>query len=72
MGRKKGRPVFKRKSRATSFICTREAWDKLRAAERRTGKSRSDVITHCLLQEADKITREMFDRLAQPSTAAVA
>lgn len=62
-------PAYKRKTQPTSCIVTREAWLKLKAAERRTGKSRSDVITHCLLVSADGITREAFEAIGQQQAA---
>lgn len=62
--RKRGKPAYK-KTRATSLLLQEVAFKKAKAAERRTGKSRSDIINHCILKEADNITRETFKQLAQ-------
>lgn len=61
MGRKKGKPAYSKKNRPSSFVTTKEAWFRLKSAERRTGKSRSDIITHCVMKTADSIRREDFD-----------
>lgn len=66
MSRKKGTPFYKKKNVASSFITTKPAWLKLKAAERRTGKSRSDVITECLMKQADAITKDTFAQAAAP------
>lgn len=66
MGRKRGKPAYGKKSQATSFITPLRAMTKLKAAERRTRKSRSDIITHCMLtpDTVDTVTRETMEQLA--------
>ena len=64
--RSKGRPAYKRKTKQGSFICTYECWLKLLAAKRRTGKSKSDIIEHCIRAVADSITPETMTIEAQP------
>lgn len=63
MARLQGRPAYPRKTRATSFVCQMEAWLKLEAAMKRTGRSNSDIINHLALKYADGITRETFERV---------
>ena len=69
MGRKKGSPAYRNKTQATSFITTPTAFKKLKAAERRSRKSRSDCVTDCIMAHADNITREHFDSMAQQAEA---
>lgn len=64
MGRTRGKPAYRGKTEATSVILQPVALMKSQAAEKRTGKSRSDVVNHCLLKEADNITKKTFEKLA--------
>lgn len=57
MARTKGKPAYPDKSVGGSFRTTPEAHKKMRSASKRTGKSDSDVITHCILESAPKITK---------------
>lgn len=66
MARKKGTPAYPNKSKAGSYWITKVAFIKMRQASRRTGKSDSDIIEHCLRLQADGITRETFAVEAQP------
>ena len=56
MARKKGRPAYPNKSKQGSYFITRTAHQKMKAAAKRTRKSDSDVIDHCLRETADQIT----------------
>jgi hypothetical protein len=58
MARTKGKPAYPKKSKAGSFCTTPEAHKRMRSASQRTGKSDSDVITHCLLETAPTITKK--------------
>ncbi len=58
MARTKGKPAYPNKSVGGSFRTTPEAHKKMRSASARTGKSDSDVITHCLIEGAPKITKK--------------
>lgn len=60
MGRKKGTPAYSGKTRASSFITTPQAMRKLKGAERRSGKSRSDCLTRCIVAHADTIDSTTF------------
>jgi hypothetical protein len=55
MARTKGKPAYPNKSVAGSFCTTPNAHKAMRSASKRTGKSDSDVITHCLLETAPSI-----------------
>lgn len=56
MARTKGKPAYPDKTVGGSFRTTPAAHRKMRSASKRTKKSDSDVITHCLLKGADSIT----------------
>jgi hypothetical protein len=56
MARTKGTPAYPDKSVGGSFRTTPAAHKKMRSASKRTKKSDSDVITHCLIKTADSIT----------------
>ena len=56
MARTKGTPAYPDKSVGGSLRTTPAAHKKMRSASKRTKKSDSDVITHCLLKTADSIT----------------
>lgn len=58
MARKKGKPAYPKKSKSGSYFITKDAHRKMKAAAKRTHKSDSDVIEHCLHETADKITPE--------------
>jgi hypothetical protein len=58
MARTKGKPAYPDKSVGGSFRTTPAAHKKLRSASKRTKKSDSDVITHCLLKSADTISSQ--------------
>ena len=71
MSRKRGTPAYKNKAVGPkTFTTTRIAWQKIRAAEKRTGKSRSDVLTHCVMEVADEITAEALEKTKVEATAA--
>lgn len=73
MARQKGKPAYPNKSRAGSYFITTTAFMLLRAASKRTGKSDSDVIEHCLRQSAKSITRDtpgFGPEKAEPAQAA--
>ncbi len=56
MARTKGKPAYPNKTIGGSFRTIPAAHKKMRAASKRTKKSDSDVITHCLLKSADTIS----------------
>lgn len=58
MGRKAGKPAYKNKKVRGSYMMTPLAHLKVTSAVRRTGKSESDVLTHCILVAADTIGRD--------------
>ena len=58
MARHKGKPAYPNKTQAGSYFITTTAFMLARAASKRTGKSISDVIEHCLRQTARSITPE--------------
>jgi hypothetical protein len=58
MARTKGKPAYPNKSKVGSFCTTPEAHKRMRSASQRTGKSDSDVITHCLLELAPSISKK--------------
>lgn len=76
MGRRAGRTAYSRKTVGPmTYITTPLAFLKLKRAEDRTGRSRSDVITHCLMAAADEIGRDTplvgkpgtFSQVADPA-----
>ncbi len=70
MSRKRGTPAYKNKTIGPkTFTTTRIAWQKIRAAEKRTGKSRSDVLTHCVMVAANDITKEVLEKSHVEATA---
>jgi hypothetical protein len=68
-GRKAGRPMFGKKTKQGSHILTREAWQKMRRASKRTGKSESDVLEYCVRKSADGLTREEAQALSREEVA---
>lgn len=60
MPRGKGKSPYPNKSKAGSYWITAIAFRKMRQASRRSKKSESDIIEHCLRLAADTITRETF------------
>ena len=56
MARKKGKPAYPRKSKSVSVYMPLSSFRKMKAASKRTKKSDSDVVTHCLEETADSIT----------------
>lgn len=66
--RRKGKPMYPKKSVIGSYYLTTIAAAKMRAAAKRTGKSESDVIEHCLRESADGLTRERASELAESGT----
>lgn len=66
MPRKKGNPAYEGKNIASSYCVTRQAWIRLGKAERRTGKSKSDIIQHCLVTQdtVDTVTRATMEALS--------
>lgn len=46
MGRKRGKPLYRKKKIRISIIIDQEAFLKVKTAERNTGRSRSDAINH--------------------------
>ncbi len=56
MARHKGKPAYPNKTQAGSYFITTTAFMLARAASKRTGKSVSDVIEHCLRETAKSIT----------------
>lgn len=68
MARKPGTPMYGNKTGSKgvqgTYYITREADKKLRAAARRTGKSRSNVIDYCLRASADALTKAAAEAIA--------
>jgi hypothetical protein len=64
MARRKGMPMFGKKSVQGSYYITRVAYLKMRAARKRSGKSDSDIIDYCLRESADGLTREKAEALS--------
>ncbi len=58
MARQKGKPAYPNKSRSGSYFITSTAFLLIRAAAKRTGKSDSDIIEHCIRQSAKSITQQ--------------
>lgn len=57
MARKKGTPAYSNKTVQGSHVLSRTADRKVKAAEKRTGKSASDILEHGVMEVADKITK---------------
>jgi len=72
MARKKGRPAYANKKVLSSYCVDRSTWLAMSAAEKRTGKSKSDLIQHCLLtgDTVDSVTRDTMTKLAESENAA--
>lgn len=68
MARRKGKPMFAKKTVQGSHFITRVAELKMNAAARRSGKSDSDVIDFGLRVAADLLTREVADAIAGGKT----
>ncbi len=64
MARRKGKPMYGKKSVAGSYWITRQAAVLMRAAARRTGKSDSDIIEHGLRTVAAGLTRDEAEKIA--------
>lgn len=64
-GRRKGDPMYPGKSVQGSHYLTKAADRKIRHASRRTGKSDSDVLEHCVHRTADSLTRAEADAIAE-------
>jgi hypothetical protein len=56
MARTKGKPAYPNKSKSGSYFITSKAHGLLRAASKRTGKSDSDIIEHCIRTTAPAIS----------------
>jgi hypothetical protein len=67
MPRKKGNPSYEGKNGRQLLLCDPQSLDRDWARRRRrTGKSKSDIIQHCLLttDTVDTVTRQTMQELA--------
>jgi hypothetical protein len=71
MARSKGKPMYGPKSVNGSHYITKNAARVLRAAERRTGKSASDIIEHGILKVAATLTKAEAEAIAEGRTITV-